>query len=146
MDILTADVELVVIVRRDCQRHGPHETVFQFARRRAIALVGPNFDVAPLARRQVEAFDDAAHAPASALRDAALEAQHAQAARLAPVIGAHAHRHGFGLLTLDDDVTRILIVNVNGQILFDSTGLDEPDGGGSASERRIHCASLHCFF
>src|SRR5882672_6486662 len=63
MNILAADVKLVVIVRRDCQRHGPHETVFQFARRRAIALVRPNLDVASLARRQVEAFDDAADTP-----------------------------------------------------------------------------------
>src|SRR6266566_9303257 len=65
MDILTADVKAVVIVRRDRQRHGPDKTVLQLSRCRSVALVRPDFNVTSLAGRQVETFDDAADASRS---------------------------------------------------------------------------------
>jgi signal transduction histidine kinase len=40
------------------------------------------------------------------------------------------------LLTLDRDVVRIAIVNVNGQVLFDTATLDARAGGSSAEPRR----------
>jgi signal transduction histidine kinase/DNA-binding response OmpR family regulator len=41
------------------------------------------------------------------------------------------------LLTLDDDVTRIQLINVNGQILFDSAELDSPGPAGAAERRWV---------
>ncbi|MBI3932891.1 MAG: response regulator [Acidobacteria bacterium] len=45
-------------------------------------------------------------------------------------------------LRLEEDVERILIINVNGKILFDSTELDEasPHGEGAAAERWVEDA------
>src|SRR5882762_84484 len=65
MDILAADVELVVIVRRDCQRHGPDESIFQIGGGGTVGLIRPNLYVTSLAGCQVEAFDNAADAARS---------------------------------------------------------------------------------
>src|SRR5712692_9939228 len=62
MNELTADVNLVVIVRRDRQGHRPDKTIFKISRGRAVNLVRPDFDVARLSGFQIEDFDDAANA------------------------------------------------------------------------------------
>src|SRR6185295_8478194 len=59
MNILTTDVQLVVIMRRDRERHGPNKSVFEIRGDRAIDLIRPNFNVTTLTGGQVEAFDDA---------------------------------------------------------------------------------------
>src|SRR5262245_51107865 len=57
MEILAADVNLVVIVRRNMERRVPDEPVFQISGR-AIRVVGPDFHVAHLAATLVVAHDD----------------------------------------------------------------------------------------
>ena len=59
MQVLAADVDLVVIVRREVERRVPNEPVFQL-RRRSVFLVGPHFDVPHLAPALVIADDDTA--------------------------------------------------------------------------------------
>src|SRR5439155_996240 len=61
MQVLAADVDLVVIVRRDMERRVPDEAVLQVGRR-AVRVLGPYFDVAHLAPALVVANDDAADA------------------------------------------------------------------------------------
>ena len=62
MNELTADVNLVVIVRRDRQRHRPHETILEICSDFAANIFRPHFDIASLSGFQVEDFDDAANA------------------------------------------------------------------------------------
>src|SRR5262249_59606862 len=59
---LAADIHLVVIVRRNCQREFPVESVLHFGRGGAASLLGPDLDVARLVIALVEDGDDAAHA------------------------------------------------------------------------------------
>src|SRR5439155_7887227 len=59
---LAADVNLVVIVRRNCERHRPHETILEICSDFAANIFRPHFDVASLSSFQVEDFDDAANA------------------------------------------------------------------------------------
>src|SRR5205085_11414292 len=62
MNILTADIDLVVIVWRDCQRGGPNEAILKVRRDVSAGLIGPHFDITCLAGLQIEDFDDAADA------------------------------------------------------------------------------------
>ena len=62
MNELTADVNLVVIVRRDRQRHGPDKTIFQISRHVAARIIRPHFNVARLAGLDVVNLNDAADA------------------------------------------------------------------------------------
>src|SRR6185295_1743813 len=61
VQVLAADVDLVVIVRRDVERRVPDEAVLQI-RRDAVRVVGPHFDVAALPPALFVAHDDAADA------------------------------------------------------------------------------------
>src|SRR5262245_19905127 len=61
MQMLAADINLIVIVRRDVERRVPHEAVLEI-RGNAVRVVGPHFDVAALAPVLFVADDDAADA------------------------------------------------------------------------------------
>src|SRR5262249_20349294 len=61
MQVLAADVNLVVIVRRDVERRVPHEPVFQI-RGRSVRILRPHFDVAQLPPVLLVPDDDAADA------------------------------------------------------------------------------------
>src|SRR5262249_10965375 len=61
MQVLTADVDPVVIVRRDVERRVPEEPVLQI-RRRPVLLIRPYFAVAHLTPALLVADDDAADA------------------------------------------------------------------------------------
>src|SRR5262249_36309423 len=65
MDKLAADVKLVVIVRRDRQRHGPNEAVLQIRGGRSVRLVRPDFNISRLTVAQIVTLDDAADAAGS---------------------------------------------------------------------------------
>src|SRR5262245_52844744 len=60
MNVLAADVNLSVIVRRDCERQGPNEAILQLFCWPTVSLVGPDFDIARLPVAHVVALDDAA--------------------------------------------------------------------------------------
>ena len=51
VDVLTADVDLVVIVRRNQNREFPIEPVFHFGCRSAFRAFRPHFDIARLVLR-----------------------------------------------------------------------------------------------
>src|SRR6185503_243697 len=61
MHVLAADVDLVVVVRRNRQRHRPVEPVLQIGGN-AVGLIRPDLDVAGLPPPLVVAHDDAADA------------------------------------------------------------------------------------
>src|SRR5215831_8251249 len=60
MHVLAADINFVVIVRRDRQRHSPDKTIFQISRDLTANVFRPHLDVARLPGFQIEDFDDAA--------------------------------------------------------------------------------------
>src|SRR5215831_123718 len=60
MHVLAADIDFVVIVRRDRQRHSPDKTIFQIGRDLTANVFRPHFYIARLPGFQVEDFDDAA--------------------------------------------------------------------------------------
>ena len=62
MNELTTDIDFVVIVRRDRQRHRPNETILEIGCYRSTDLLGPYFDVARLPGLDVVNFDNTADA------------------------------------------------------------------------------------
>src|SRR5262245_46725529 len=61
MDVLTGDVDLVAIVRRNMERRVPQEPVLQVGRW-TVGVLGPHLDVAHLPPALVVADHDATHA------------------------------------------------------------------------------------
>src|ERR1043166_5186905 len=57
MNKLAADINLLMIVRRDRERKRPDEAIFHVRRRGAVNLIGPNFDAAHLPGAQIEFLD-----------------------------------------------------------------------------------------
>src|SRR5205814_6788102 len=68
VDELAARVNAVVIVRRDRQRHRPHEAELHVRRREPDGALRPDLYVLRLARAFVVAHHDPAHAPGSGRR------------------------------------------------------------------------------
>ena len=62
MNVLAAYIDLVVIVWRDGQRHGPNETIFQIGSDLTTDIFGPHFDIAGLTGFQIENFNNTADA------------------------------------------------------------------------------------
>src|SRR5580765_1897054 len=62
MNVLAADINLIVVVRRDCQRHRPHEAIFEISGDIAAGVIRPHFDIASLSGLQIENLDNATDA------------------------------------------------------------------------------------
>ena len=62
MNELAADVDLVVIVRRNRQGHCPDKTILEIASGLAADIFGPHFDISRLSGFQIENINDAADA------------------------------------------------------------------------------------
>src|SRR5215471_14418768 len=60
VNVLAAHVNLVVIVWRDCKRHGPNEPVLEVGCCPAAGLLWPDLDIPGLAGPEVISIDDAA--------------------------------------------------------------------------------------
>src|SRR5689334_7254592 len=60
MNKLAADINLLVIVRRDREGKRPDKAILHVRRRRAVGLIRPNFNAPHLPVAQIKLLDDAA--------------------------------------------------------------------------------------